>query len=334
MTENRHPAGTSVGGQFAPGASDEVEIPNPVFASDSQDLAEGQMVRVGDSYVLRGTRGLTVLSRRSPEEVAAISTYVFDDQGSDGDEEISRLSGGRGLSLTPETKRVFERDHDASDFDDADLVRAHLEKWSSPDVGSTDGSSDLDVLRKRHSGPFVLGDEADSLHAQKFVADYDGLGARARRGRPSPERFADLDRRAQKGSANDADDVEAIEETFGVPFDPQRPPLRFIDEGSRESTEAQSHTEMPGTAFAYTRGSAGEIDQVFSVGRNDFGDPTIHVALAYDRASRESTRYNFGDYTSTATKQRIVNRVREENEAWKKSQARSGLAGWVRGIFS
>lgn len=206
----------------------------------------------------------------------------------------------------------------------------------SPDSETDDGPTDLGSLRRSGAGPFALSNEVDSQHAQRFVSEYDELGSRARQGRPSPEHFAQLDKWAQSGFVADQARVKEAEDTFGVPFDPERPQLSFIDAGSREaSAQARTQADMPDTAFAYTRDSSGDIDQVFSVGRNDFGEPTIHTSLAYNRDSRASTNYSFGDYVSTKTRQDMVKKVEEENARWKAQQESSrGFTGWVRGFFS
>lgn len=311
MSENRHPAGTSLGGQWAPGASaevdDSVESADPGGLNDAESLRQrgglgvGEVARCGQSHFMRSSRGLAALTRISDSRTS-LHFFADDPRGdrdlldstfgpNDPDVPVIQAAvndkpvvpideEGRGIETIHADRTLDEV------LDDDQAVRDHITAWSPSSLGSFNEGESLDgALRRTGRGYYVLeGDSEDFERAEHFVRNYDS----DRRLAESIPKLSNQQRAELINTVKNSHDDEEAEEAANdltldstlhrTPYDPSRPPLRHIDDEFNESSEAAGMGDDPSKVFAYTvkpssRGS--EIDQVFEVVKNDVGSPVV-----------------------------------------------------------
>lgn len=310
MTDNRHPAGTSIGGQWAPGSAAEIDEDMTTGHPDADSLRErgglgtGGYARVGQSHFLRSTRGLAVLSRIGDSRTN-LTFFAEDPRG--GTEMLERTFGsddpdlpvvaaatqdkplvplddeGRGIEAFTFGKTLDEA------LDDEETVRSHIESWAPASLGSfRDGVSDDEAMREGYRGYHRLAPDTEDLErAEHFVRTYDEDRILSERiPRLSDDEKSQLIETLRESDEDDDDDgvedaasrLDVNSRIYETPFDPSRPPLRHIDEEFQESQEALGMGNNPDKVFAYTvrpSSSGSRIDQIFEVKKNEVGRPVV-----------------------------------------------------------
>lgn len=282
MNTNRQPAGTSVGGQWAPGASGEVEdsLDAPVEATGLgyRDMSIGQTERFDSrTWVSKTGNGLAVLTLDDDGEGTTTRYYVSDDRAADdshlgdshADEVASQLYGGRGLSRVDHTERGLTGDSD--DFEDPWRVNSHLITWAPASQGRVSVEFGDDRMREIGAGGHRFADSEKMEVANNFITAYDQDAILARRIPPltDEQRQARIDVIRTTNDEFDmnqaADDLELDDRLHRAPFDSTRPPLHAFDPSSPASHEAVSKSDNGANVFAHTSDLDGTITQVFSL---------------------------------------------------------------------
>ena len=280
MNKNRQPAGTSIGGQWAPGASAEVDDDLSVDASQTtpyQDMSVGQTSRFDErTWVSKTGKGLAVLTLDDDGEGTTTRYYVSDDRAADdshlgdshADEVASQLYGGRGLSQVDHTERGLTP---GDDFEDPWRVNNHLITWAPASQGRVSVEFGDDRMREIGAGGHRFADSEKMEVANNFILSYDQDAMLAKR----IPALTDEQRRAKtqfiRTSADvldmnqAADDLELDDRLHRTPFDSTRPPLHAFDPSSPASHEAVSKSDNGANVFAHTSDLDGTITQVFSL---------------------------------------------------------------------
>ena len=209
MSTNRHPAGTSVGGQWAPGSAGEVEDGLGVsrYEAELVDLAEevglnrgktavgtGDLRRAGQTWAMGTSRGLLSLHR---DEDGKTSMRAFvRDHGPDGsdeawegvDEEVSEVvynidGYAEESPLVPvpgdlhglEVSGSLYDDPEHDPFEDEERVREHFQTWAPAEVGtSRTDISEADMMRQDSTGYWRLSADSEAFErAEHFTRNYD-----------------------------------------------------------------------------------------------------------------------------------------------------------------
>lgn len=197
MSDNRHPAGTSIGGQWAPSAAGEVDdmldetFDQPVTESrtefrdagtDVGRVEVGEVVRVngGRGYLLGGSRGIVAATKT--DDGYTVREYVFAEQATPdnySNPDIDVLESTRpdgmniNLSHDPNTPGYAAKSSQApflhgEDFDDD--PEGSLRSFASPYIGSTDpGQTDAGVFESTGFGPGRLPEAKAKREANKWM---------------------------------------------------------------------------------------------------------------------------------------------------------------------
>lgn len=308
--DNRHPAGTSLGGQWAPGSASEVDIEEIGHESRFTDadalrrdggLAVGGYARCGQSHFMRSSNGLAVLTRDSDSQTS-LKFFAEDPRG---DQELLESTFGPDdpdipvIQAAVGDKPVVPFDDEGrwietmrpgatldETLDDEQAVRDHISAWAPSSLGSFRSGETLDShLRLTGRGYYILeGDSEDFERAEHFVRNYDQDRYMAER----VPKLSDSERADRITTLKESEDHEAVDEAAAdldldtrlhrTPYDPSRPPLRHVDPEFNESVEATQMADNPDKVFAYTvkpSSMGSEIDQVFEAAKNDSGRPVV-----------------------------------------------------------
>lgn len=204
MSDNRHPAGTSVGGQWAPGAAGEVddmldETFDTPIATESESALQattpiresgrdvgrvgpGEVVSVdgGRAYMLGGSRGVVAATKSG--DGYTVREYVYAEQAAVdnySNPEIDLIEStkpvGMNVNLThdPDTPG-YSRDHTTAKrlYDDEvqSDPEAALRGYASPYIGTTHSDkTEAEVFESAGAGPGRLSSPGAKIAAHKWM---------------------------------------------------------------------------------------------------------------------------------------------------------------------
>lgn len=280
MSINRQPAGTSIGGQWAPGAANEVDDSLETPEAGYQDMSVGQTQRFDSrTWVSKTGTGLAVLTLDDDGEGTTAHYYASDDRANDdshlgdshADQVASQLSGGRGFSAVDHTERGLKLSEDGRDFEHPQRVIDHLITWAPASLGRVGPVFGEERMREIGAGGYRFADSEKTETADHFIRSYDQDAMLARRIPPltDEQRQARIDVVRTTNDEFDmnqaADDLELDDRLHRTPFDASRPPLHVFDPSSPASHEAVSKSSNGANAFAHTSDLDGNITQIFSL---------------------------------------------------------------------
>ena len=199
VSESRHPAGTSVGGQWAPSAAGEIddmldetfdspETESPTeFRDSGSDVGRvepGEVVRIdeGRAYVLGGSRGLVAATKTG--DGYSMREYVYAEQATPdnySNPDIDMLESTRpegmniNLSHDPDTPGYSRAHKFAPALYDSEVSpdpEAALRKYASPYIGTTNpDQTEAEVFESTGTGPGRIPETQAKAAANEWMAD-------------------------------------------------------------------------------------------------------------------------------------------------------------------
>lgn len=304
MSDNRHPAGTSLGGQWAPGSAAEIDDEN--VAAPAAD--EWIIVDEDDPHVLEGDDILSSVEVSRLDDDLFVHAKVDEHFHGAIPEDDARYFSDEGKN-----QYIAERDGVIADFLESNYGNGSVAPEIRADGdGNIEGVDFITGIHSDHGGvaESEVYDVAYSTSAPRFYGEMDpGTDGSPNMQRELGEKFAEYDRTPLPKVEVDLDDRQDFINGFTATMaeDHQQ---RFNDENFDSDVEVDLKdpafkAQVEAEAASFLESHSGDLDYLTHAPNSNQGWNSLG-ADAYLEASRVGSGY--GDRESARTPETIVAR--------------------------